>query len=114
MRTKISRFTSSLMSQLGSWLTESEIDGRTKEIRTAMVTCMLEVLGNQTTRPPVWNKVTYSTSIQALWYLRTELMAFLSEQCGETLASEKLATITEMFRGAVPLNQMSKPGRRPR
>ena len=111
MKAAISRFTSSLMSQLGGWLTEADAASLTKDIRVAMVAAMLEALRGQTTRPAVWNKVIYATSIQTLWYLRTDLMAFLSEQAGETRAREKLAEITEKFRGAMPREQMPKKSR---
>ena len=36
-------------------------------------------------------------------------MAFLSERCGEEVAREKLMTITEKFRSALPADQMPKP-----
>lgn len=111
MKATISRFTSSLMSQLGGWLTEADAASLTKDIRVAMVSAMLDALKGQTTRPPVWNKVIYATSIQTLWYLRTDLMAMLSEHCGETLAREKLVEITEKFRGAMPREQMPKKSR---
>ena len=111
MKATISRFTSSLMSQLGGWLSESDAESLTKDIRVAMVASMLEALKGQTTRPPVWNRVIYATSIQTLWYLRTDLMAFLSEQCGETQARDKLTAITEKFRGAMPREQMPKKTR---
>ena len=74
MKATISRFTSSLMSQLGGWLSESDAESLTKDIRVAMVASMLEALKGQTTRPPVWNRVIYATSIQTLWYLRTDLI----------------------------------------
>lgn len=108
MKATISRFTSSLMSQLGGWLTETDAASLTTDIRVAMVSCMLEVLKDQPARPPVWNKVIYAASIQTLWYLRTDLMAFLSEHHGEALAREKVAEITEKFRGAMPREQMPK------
>ena len=65
MKATISRFTSSLMSQLGGVVgLKQTAASLTKDIRVAMVSAMLDALKGQTTRPPVWNKVIYATSIR--------------------------------------------------
>lgn len=102
------------MGYLGEWFTETEVESQAKVIRMAMLACMSEVADVRITRPALWNKVFYSTSIQTLWYLRTDLMAFLSVHCGEAAAREKLNLITEKFRGAMPNDQMPKPRNRQR
>lgn len=76
-----------------------------------MLDCMSAALNRQLLRPPLWGKVLYAADIQALWYLRSDLMILLAGQWGESDAREKLAAITEMFRGLVPAGQISRPGR---
>lgn len=110
MKRTITRLTSSLMAHLDEWLTDSEIETHITVIRQAMLDSMVLHLGNQTERPHTWNKILFSTSIETLWYLRTDLMACLSAQCGETIARIEVDAITEKFRSILPPNQMPKLG----
>ncbi len=80
-------------------------------IREEMLGSMSELLPEPATQSKVWDKVLYAPSIQTLWYLRIDLMALLSAHCGESVAGKALSTITEMFRGVLPPNQMSKSNR---
>lgn len=92
-------------------MTESEADVLAKDIRDAMVSCMQLALKGQSDRPRLWRRVAYANDIQTLWHLRTDMMAFLSERCGETLARQQMSEITEKFRGAIPDNQMPRKTR---
>jgi len=47
-------------------------------------------------------RVRYALDAQGLWYLRSELMAALASSYGETIASQKIAGISNMFRGLLP------------
>ncbi|MEI8028253.1 MAG: hypothetical protein WCH35_00560 [Comamonadaceae bacterium] len=82
-----------------------------EEIREEMLGSMSELLPEPATQSKVWDKVLYASSIQTLWYLRIDLMAILSAHCGETVAGKALSTITEMFQGVLPANQLSKSNR---
>lgn len=108
---KRSRFTSSLMSLFGESVPAASAENRVEEVRQAMLDCMSTALKGQAQRPPLWGQVLYAADIQALWYLRSELMSLLSGLCGESEARETLAVVTEMFRGLLPAGQMSRPGR---
>jgi hypothetical protein len=72
---------------------------------------MSEFLEEHATPPTLRDKVNQAYSIQTLWYLRIDLLVFLSKHCGEKLARERLSTITDTFRGLIPRNQMPKSGR---
>jgi len=109
MKDLISRLTTTLMGYLDEWLSDSEMEDLITDIRQDMLDCMALHINIQATPPPIWNKVFYASSLQTLWYTRTDLMAFLSAHIGERLAREKLAVITEKFRSALPDDQMPKP-----
>ncbi len=89
---------------------EAAIEIRTEEIRQVMLNSMSKYMEEQAA-PALWNKVNQASSIQTLWYLRIDLLVFLSKHCGEESAREQLSTITDSFRGVIPRNQMPKPGR---
>lgn len=72
---------------------------------------MLEMLGEsgQKSFPHVARRIRYAGDIQALWYLRGDLMAALAAQHGESLARQKLASISEQFQGLLPGGLNSRP-----
>jgi hypothetical protein len=113
MRAALSRFTSSLISLLdeATLTTDAAVEIRTEEIRQVMLNAISEFEDEQATSPTLWNMVTHAPSIQTLWYLRSDLLIFLSRRSGEKVASERLLIITETFRGVIPRSQMPKPGR---
>ena len=49
------------------------------------------------------------TDIQALWYLRGDLMAALAAMHGEVAARQKVAAVTQMFQGLLPNGLNSRP-----
>jgi hypothetical protein len=48
------------------------------------------------------HKLTFATDIDALWYLRSNLMAALSVSQGETVARDSISRITLLFQGRQP------------
>lgn len=66
-----------------------------QDIRDAMLDLMGE--GGDHPAPQVTRRIRYAIDIQALWYLRGDLMAVLAKRHGEVAAREKLAPITQMF-----------------
>ena len=106
MNSIISRFTTSLMSLLGDTACKTHADHRIAGIRRAMLDSISTVLVKGGVRPELWDRVEHAPSIQALWYLRCDLMNLLCTCRGEKLAGEQLATITRSFQGAVPRSQL--------
>jgi hypothetical protein len=87
--------------------TESVLEDGTEDIREAM----LDALGDPGSRhfPQVTRRVRYAGDIQALWYLRGDLMAALASMHGEMVARQKIAGITAQFRGLLPGTMTSRP-----
>jgi hypothetical protein len=86
---------------------ESVLEEGTEDIREAM----LGALGDQGSRdcPQVTRRIRYAGDIQALWYLRGDLMAALAAMHGEVVARQKVAGITAQFRGLLPGSLNSRP-----
>jgi hypothetical protein len=51
----------------------------------------------------VVNRVRYAGDIQGLWYQRSEMLAALTDTVGEREAQSRMADITELFAGFVPM-----------
>ena len=107
----ISRFTTSLMGLLGESVSDFDVENRMEVIRQAMLQSMDECLvaGEPVSR--LWDQVRYASNVQALWHLRSDLMVLLSQRCGERRARQRLAIVTERFRGVVPPHQMPRSDR---
>lgn len=93
---------SSIYGLLGNPVTPSEsmLESGTEDIRESM----LLVLGEAGPKhfAQVTRRVRYASDIQALWYLRGDLMAALAAMYGEMTAREKIAAITAQFQGLLP------------
>lgn len=87
--------------------TESVLETRTEDIREAM----LALFGEGGTRqfPNVARRIRHADDIQALWYLRGDLMAALAALEDEQVARQKVQRITDMFHGLLPGNLTSRP-----
>lgn len=87
--------------------TDSILESSTEEIREAM----LDVLGEagQKNFPNVARRLRYASDVQALWYLRGDLMAALAALYSESVAREKIAGITGQFHGLLPGGLNSRP-----
>lgn len=97
---KISRFTSSLISLLRDTSEEdaAAADNRLENARDAMLDMLSEVLTDQVVRPAVWGRVLYARDIESLWYHRSDVMAILSAQLGETTARTRVAALAPLFK----------------
>lgn len=104
---------SSCMAMLG--LAESAppvLNNRTEDIRQLM----LGELGDYGERkfPAIARRVRYAPDVQGLWYARSDVMAILANTYGETVAREKIATISGKFKGLIPDSLTKKAGPRRR
>jgi predicted metalloprotease with PDZ domain len=113
MRNAISRFTSSFAALLTDRSTVIDADGRTENIRTAMLRALSGAGVNPTegSSSKTWTDVMRASDGQTLWYLRSDVLILLSDCHGEVVARNTLDGITEMFRGLVHKNQMPGPSR---
>lgn len=86
---------------------ESILESGTEDIRESM----LLVLGEAGPKhfPQVTRRIRYANDVQALWYLRGDLMAALSAMHGEMAARAKIASITAQFQGLLPSGLSSRP-----
>ena len=100
---------SSIYGLLGNPIAPSEsmLESGTEDIRESM----LLVLGEAGPKhfAQVTRRVRYANDIQALWYLRGDLMAALAAVYGEMAAREKIAAITTRFQGLLPNGLTSRP-----
>ncbi len=110
MSWKKSKFATSLMSLFGETAPELGLENRIKHIRQAMLDS-LSGLAESHQQARVWARVLYAPDIQALWYLRSDVMTLLSHLLGESVAHARLAPITFMFNGLLPSAQKSRPHR---
>jgi hypothetical protein len=87
--------------------TESTLETGIEDIREAM----LGLLGDAGPKqfPNVTRRIRYANDVQALWYLRGDLMAALAATQGEAAAREKIQRITQMFQGLLPGSLTSRP-----
>lgn len=87
--------------------TESVLECGTEDIREVM----LGLLGDDGPKqfPHVTRRIRYANDIQALWYLRGDLMAALASLYGEVAAREKIQSVTHMFQGLLPGGLSSRP-----
>jgi hypothetical protein len=101
-----SQLVSSMYGLLGlSVPDKSRIRTRIDHIRQAM----LDSLGNEgcANHRQIARRVLFASDLQGLWYLRSDVMAAISSQQGESVASEKLRQITAMFQDLLPKNMVS-------
>lgn len=100
---------SSIYGLLGSPVPPSDslLESGTEEIRDAMLTA----LGQDGPRnfPQITRRIRYANDIQALWYLRGDLMGALATMHGEAAAREKIQSLTHMFQGLLPNGLSSRP-----
>lgn len=86
---------------------ESVLELGTEDIRDAM----LAALGEKGSRdfPQITRRIRYANDVQALWYLRGDVMAALASIHGEQVAREKVASLTAQFQGLLPGGLNSRP-----
>jgi hypothetical protein len=86
---------------------ESMLETGTEDIRESMLVVLGETGPKQF--PQITRRIRYANDIQALWYLRGDLMAALAAMHGEVAARAKIASLTDMFRGLLPGALNSRP-----
>lgn len=88
-------------------VTESRLEDAVEDLREAM----LDLLGPTGPKqfPVLVRRIRYAIDIQALWYLRGELMGALASMHGERAAREQVAQITALFKGLLPGAMHSRP-----
>lgn len=100
---------SSIYGLLGNPVAPSEsiLENGTEDIRESM----LAVLGESGPQhfPQVTRRIRYANDIQALWYLRGDLMAALAAMHGEVAARAKVASISSQFQGLLPSGLSTRP-----
>ena len=81
-----------------------QCDGRLDAAEDTIRDAMLDLLLAQGIKDHshVVRRIRYAEDLQALWYLRGDLMAALAASRGEAVARELLAPVTEQFRGLLP------------
>ena len=78
-----------------------------EDIRESMLALITGV--GETRFAQVRRRIRYATDVQALWFLRGDLMAVLATRLGEAAAREKLGAVSEMFEDLVPQGLRSRP-----
>jgi hypothetical protein len=106
---KSSRIASGLMGLLGDATAPVDVAERFGELRTAMKQLVVDVAGSKASSTPVFLKLNRTTEIEGLWFIRPELMLFLSTHLGEEQSMEKLRAVTALFDGLVPAQRAGKP-----
>lgn len=86
---------------------ESVLETGTEDIREAMLSLLGDAGSKQFSN--VTRRIRYANDIQALWYLRGDLMAALATTMGEAAAREQVLRITRMFQGLLPGSLTSRP-----
>ncbi len=86
---------------------ESTLETGTEEVRETMLSLLGETGMKQF--PHVTRRIRFANDIQALWYLRGDLMGALAAMHGESMARQRVQEITQMFHGLLPGSLTSRP-----
>ena len=86
---------------------DSVLETGTEDIREAMLALLVAAGGRQFAN--VTRRVRYANDIQALWYLRGDLLAALASVHGEQAARDKVLRVTRLFQGLLPTSLNSRP-----
>ena len=99
----------SIYGLLGNPVTPSDsmLETGTEDIREALLGLMAEAGTQQFAN--VTRRVRYANDVQALWYLRGDVLAALAATQGESAARQKIRQITRMFDGLLPGSLNSRP-----
>lgn len=87
--------------------TLSVLEDAVEDVREAMLALLGE--DGATRHASIHRRIRYAVDIQALWYLRGDLMGALATVHGESGARARVGTITEMFHGLLPGSLASRP-----
>jgi hypothetical protein len=70
---------------------------------------MLALIEDDGDKPHVRRRIRYAVDVQALWYLRGDVMSVLAGKHGEAVARAKLSSINDMFEDLLPQGLRSRP-----
>lgn len=84
-----------------------ELDDAIGDIQEAMLAALGE--GGSKSFSAVSRRIQYAPDLQALWYLRGDLMAALAAQHGEAHAREIIRDISDQFQGLLPKGLSTRP-----
>jgi hypothetical protein len=109
MRWLTPQLKSSFMAVLGGpeSVQPAAMKNRLEEIRSLMLKEIGEL--GEKSNPGVARRIRYAPDVHGLWYIRSDVMAILAGLHGETVASEKIARISGMFKGMLPGSLSSRP-----
>ncbi len=111
-RWKISKFATSFMGLRSDISSDDKLESRIEEVRSAMLDALFDALESDAQRSLLLIKLRGATEIQTLWYLRSDLVATISEYIGESEAMARVGILTDLFRGMVPAQQLLSARRR--
>jgi len=111
-RWKISKFATSFMGLRSEISSNDKLESRIEEVRSAMLDALFDALESDAQRSLLLIKLRGATEIQTLWYLRSDLVATISEYIGESEAMARVGILTDLFRGMVPAQQLLSARRR--
>jgi hypothetical protein len=77
------------------------------EIREAMLGLISEDAGERAAG--LTRRIRYATDLQALWFMRGEVMQLLARDQGEMLAREKVDELSSLFADLLPSGLRSRP-----
>jgi len=87
---------------------EPQSDAQIAGVRHAMLQAVPEIqAGNPYAR--LFGQINQATSLQTLWYLRTDLMAAIASQRGEAEARNVITEISRLFEGLIPEARVLPP-----
>ena len=75
-------------------------DRQLGQIRTSMLSLLEARPGNTVHR--VAQRVRFADDLEALWYLRQDVLTTLAEMDGEPLARRQMRRINSLFKGGLP------------
>ena len=76
------------------------------EMQQALAAC------GEADHPKLADRIRFATDLESLWYLRTELLAVVTECMGADSAGRSLASITSQFIGVLPIATTTRTHRR--
>ena len=98
------------MSLFGESAPDPVPDGRIQDIRQAMLDWLV-LLDESAQASQTFSRVMRAPDLQALWYLRADVMILLASLVGEAQARTRLLPITNMFVGLLPTAQKARHSR---
>lgn len=84
-----------------------ELDDAISDIQEAMLTALGD--GGSKRLSALSRRIQYAPDLQALWYLRGDLMAALAARHGEARARETIRDISGQFQGLLPKGLATRP-----